>query len=115
MSVPAAFRALRRPLVTLCAVLLFANVWIPAFSVGVLSPGLICHGAGPVTPDAGGKTTGPRFQSCCFSAVVALMPEAVPTLTVRAAPGTQQPSRLVAAVTGPAAPHAFRIRAPPIS
>lgn len=110
-------RALRQPVVALCAVLLLSNLLIPAATLapGQAVAGAFCLPGGPLAPDDGGSGGLHPFATCCVSATMALLPAALAA-----------PSSCGAAATGPlAAPAdtvraarragALRIRAPPFS
>lgn len=75
-----ALRALRQPLVALCAVLMVANLVTPVASFGAATLGdetFWCHGGAPqARGDAGAPAAGHGFQHCCFSAAMALVGEA---------------------------------------
>jgi len=84
-------RALRRPLVALCAVLVLANLLIPAaiLSPGPAFAGSMCLPTGVAQPDEGGSAPIHPFATCCVSAAMALLPAplAVPASREAAAAG----------------------------
>ncbi|UOM32674.1 DUF2946 family protein [Acuticoccus sp. I52.16.1] len=117
-SVPQALRALRSPLVALCALLLLANHLAPVASFGADHPSTaLCHGAAPTgsSDDGGGAGDRTHFQSCCFTAAMGLVPAAVVAPTRGApCPRSSLPG-LSAPLVAASAPSHKRIRAPPLA
>lgn len=116
LTAPQAFRALRRPLVALGVLLLFANLWLPAtglaFAPGI---GLLCHGILPAVTQEDGDAPVRLSQPCCMAAALALLPEPPALPAVRAATFAADPQRPLVALTHHLPPRAYPIRAPPIS
>ncbi|MCF3934556.1 hypothetical protein L1787_14200 [Acuticoccus sp. M5D2P5] len=116
MTAAQRLRALRQPLVALSAILLVSNLLLPvaAFSGGSVA-GVFCYGAGPYAVDGDDTSSDRHFQTCCFSAAVALLPpggmasEACP----QAPQGTIAP--LTERIRAERLAGSARIRAPPVS
>lgn len=114
-TVAQALRALRQPLVTLCAALLIANLLIPVASfAGGIEQHAFCHGADPAT-DTDSAPNNHAFQSCCFSAAVALSPEPIAQPAVGTSCPQAAPLPLTRRLAASRLPGARQIRAPPAS
>ena len=112
-----ALRALRRPFVALCAVLLVANLVIPVASFASDSePAAFCHGAAPGAGPTGegGSQNHRAYQSCCFSAAVALSPAQAVQPALRAGCPQAAPHFLQRQLVATRLPGARQIRAPPV-
>lgn len=108
-----ALRMLRRPLAALCIALLCANLWVPVAGFAATAP-YLCHGTGQGVSDDGAAPSA-QPQPCCFSAVMAALPDAAPALPTPRPARLSASQRRLAALVGPAPRKAFPIRAPPFS
>lgn len=116
-TLTAKLRALRQPVVTLCAVLLLANLLIPAATVtpAAAGEGFICHGIAPAPAEGGDTTHRHPFQTCCFSAAVALMPGALAAPPEATPAAFAAPAAVAATIRSARPAGSARIRAPPLS
>ncbi|WMS43237.1 hypothetical protein RDV64_02210 [Acuticoccus sp. MNP-M23] len=115
MTVARALRSLRRPFVSLCTALLIANLLIPVASfAGSAEANAFCHGAA-TGQDTGGADGSHHhaFQSCCFSAAVALSPGPVALPALCTGSPQAAPLPLATRLLPARQPGARQIRAPP--
>ena len=114
-SVSEALRGLRQPLVALCALLLVANHLVPVASFAADASGFVCHGASQAAPEGDGAGDQHRFQTCCFSAAMGLLPAALTEPAGRPpCPSVSLPTTAAPLHSARATP-SNRIRAPPLS
>ena len=105
---------MRDPLVALCAVLLLGNHLVPAATFAADDGFHICQSAAPQDHDGAGGAHH-RFQSCCFSAAMGVVPAAMAEPLPHAAVSFAALKPLGEHVRAVRPARSARIRAPPVS
>lgn len=107
-------RAVRDPLVALCAVLLLGNHLVPVATFAAEDGFHICSAASPQSHDGDGGAHH-RFQSCCFSAAMGVVPAAMAEPLPHRALAFAALKPLAEHVRAARPARSARIRAPPLS